>query len=353
METFIKRCKKIHSNEKKSSLVENISNLKNFNRNTKAIAAIVIFSALYAALRIIPTVPMIGTGATFHLSDILAPLFGILLGPYIGGISIIIGSFAAIGINPSSVTFFGLDFLPAFVVAVSLGFLLRRKWLPVIILNALLLVGYAVNPLTANFISTPWGAVPYLWMHIVAFIVLLSPLGRKAGEWIKSDITSEREEITSKFIATIAGGLAGLIIGAILLIFALLSAEPFTLVSLKTLSATIGVLSIISGATLLIFKAKIAKITIGFAILAFIGTMMQHLTGGILFEVVLGQIAKTIPTVAYIGIWSTVFWIYPWERLALIIGAVLVGVPVTRIMMKSLFAPENKAVSKAKPDATV
>ena len=191
-----------------------MSNLRHLNRNTKAIAAIAIFSALYAALRIIPTVPMIGTGATFHLSDILAPLFGILLGPYVGGISIIIGTFAAIGLGTPA-PFFGLDFLPAFIVAVSLGFLVRRKWLPVVILNALLLIGYAINPLTSNFISTPGGTVPYLWMHIVAFIVLLSPLGRKAGQWIGS--------------------------------------------------------------------AKTSTITGGFVILAFVGTMMQHLTGCLLY----------------------------------------------------------------------
>jgi uncharacterized membrane protein len=258
-----------------------MSNLRHLNRNTKAIAAIAIFSALYAALRIIPTVPMIGTGATFHLSDILAPLFGVLLGPYVGGISIIIGTFAAIGLGTTA-PFFGLDFLPAFVVAVSLGFLVRRKWLPVVILNALLLIGYAINPLTSNFISTPWGTIPYLWMHIAAFIVLLSPLGRKAGQWIGS--------------------------------------------------------------------TKTTMVTFGFVILAFIGTMMQHLTGGILYEVVLGQITHTVLASAYPGIWAFVFYIYPWERLALIVGAVLVGVPVTRILMKSLFPPENKLVSEEKAD---
>jgi hypothetical protein len=255
-----------------------LSNLKSLNRNTKAIAAIAIFSALYAALRIIPTVPMIGTGATFHLSDILAPLFGILLGPYVGGISIIIGTFAAIGLG-TQVSFFGLDFLPAFVVAVSLGFLVRGKWLQTVILNAFLLVAYAVNPLTSNFISTPWGTFPYLWMHIVAFITLLSPIGRKAGRWVKS--------------------------------------------------------------------SKTVNITAGFAILAFIGTMMQHLTGGILYEVVLGQLTNTVLASSYPGIWNFVFYIYPWERLALIAGAVIVGVPVTRVLLKSLFPPEKKAVSKA------
>ena len=254
-----------------------MSDLRHLNRNTKAIASIAIFSALYAALRIIPTVPMIGTGATFHLSDILAPLFGILLGPYVGGISIIIGTFAAIGLGTPA-PFFGWDFLPAFVVAVSLGFLVRRKWLPVVILNAALLVGYAVNPLTSNFISTPWGTVPYLWMHLAAFIVLISPLGRKAGQWVGS--------------------------------------------------------------------AKASMVTAGFVILAFVGTMMQHLTGGILYEVVLGQITHSILPSAYPGTWNFVFWIYPWERLALIVGAVLVGVPVTRALKRSLMPSVTKPISE-------
>lgn len=249
-----------------------MSKISNLSRNTKAIAAIAIFSALYAALRIIPTVPMIGTGATFHLSDILAPLFGILLGPYIGGTSIIIGTFAAIGLGTPA-PFFGLDFLPAFVVAVSLGFLVRRKWLPVVILNILLLVGYAINPLTSNFINTPIGYFPYLWMHILAFIVLISPLGRKAGKWVKS--------------------------------------------------------------------AKTTTITAGFAILAFVGTMMQHLTGGILYEVILGQIIRSIPADSFAATWNIVFYIYPWERLALIIGAVLVGVPVTKVLIRNVFSQEN------------
>ena len=279
MESFISLCKKLHNSEENFLAVKRMSKFSHLNRRTKVIASIAIFSALYAALRIIPTVPMIGTGATFHLSDILAPLFGILLGPYVGGISIIIGTFAAMGMG-TPVVFLGLDFLPAFVVAVSLGFLVRRKWLPVVVLNALLLLVYAINPLTSNFINTPWGTVPYLWMHLAAFIVLLSPLGRKAGEWIGN--------------------------------------------------------------------AKSIKVTVGFVVLAFVGTMMQHLTGGILYEVIPGQITHTMQASVYPGIWNVVFYIYPWERLALIAGAVIVGVPVTRILRKSLFPPETKPSSNGK-----
>lgn len=246
------------------------------DQRTKTIAMIAIFAALYAALRIIPTVPMVGTGATFRVSDILAPLYGIVLGPFIGGAAILIGTFAAIGIIPSA-PFLGLDFLPAFIVAVSLGLLVKGKWLPTVVLNALLLVVYAVNPLTVNFIVTPLGIIPYLWMHIAAFIVLLSPLGRNAGKWVKSSKTS--------------------------------------------------------------------TITAGFIILAFVGTMMQHLMGNILYETILGQLTGTIKPEAFVGIWNVVFYVYPWERLALIIGAVVVGVPVTRALKKFIFPQETKPVT--------
>ena len=259
-----------------------MSSLRHLNRNTKAIAAIAIFSALYAALRIIPTVPMIGTGATFHLSDILAPLFGILLGPYVGGASIIIGTFAAIGLGTPA-PFFGLDFLPAFVVAISLGFLVRGKWLPVVILNALLLVGYAFDPFTSNFIVTPWGTFPYLWMHIVAFIVLLSPLGHKAGQWVKSS------KSTTDYSRICHLGLCGYN-----------DAAPNRRSYLRN-------------------------------------RFWEYYR-------FYGQSRLSRNT------WNIVFYIYPWERLALIVGAIIVGVPVTRILIKTLFPPKTKPILEAKSD---
>jgi hypothetical protein len=158
----------------------------------------------------------------------------------------------------------------------------RGKWLPVVILNALLLAGYAFDPFTSNFIVTPWGTFPYLWMHIVAFIVLVSPLGHKAGQWVKS--------------------------------------------------------------------SKSTLITAGFAILAFVGTMMQHLTGGLIYETVFGNIIGSMDKAAFTNTWNIVFYIYPWERLALIVGAIIVGVPVTRILIKTLFPPETKPVYETKSD---
>lgn len=236
---------------------------------------IAVFAALYAALRMIPTVPMIGTGAVFHLSDILAPLYGILLGPFIGGAAILIGTFAAIGLG-SPMPFLGLDFLPAFIVAVSLGLIVRKKWLPVVILNAVLLLLFAFDPFTVNIIETPFGPFPFMWLHIISFIVLIL-LGRKAGTWVKSQ--------------------------------------------------------------------KPTLLTAGFAILAFVGTMMQHLTGNLIFETVFGTIGS-MDAAAFATTWNIAFYSYPLERLAIIIGAVIVGVPVTKALQKFFFSHEKNAAPK-------
>jgi len=212
---------------------------------------------------------MIGLSTTFSVSDFLAPLYGIILGPYVGGLSIVIGTFLGMAMGKAPV-FFGLDFLPAFVNTVTIGFLIKRKWAPAVVLNIILLLAFILNPLTTLFI----GIVPFFWFHIVALLVLISPLGRKAGQWV--------ETLKPNFL------------------------------------------------------------TAGLAILAFVGTMMQHLTGNILTEVVLGQVVGSIsPEVFSTIIWPGAFLLYPLERTVLVILSVVVGVPLVRTLKKSVLPFER------------
>ncbi len=129
------------------------------SQRTKQIALLAIFSALYIVLRFIPFSLLIGaTGGYLSFSDFLAPIIGILLGPYLGGLTVLIGNFGAIGFGRATnfPTLFGLgDFVPDFVAVVSVGFLMRRKWLPVVALNAGLLALFFVDPLTSIFVTVP------------------------------------------------------------------------------------------------------------------------------------------------------------------------------------------------------
>jgi hypothetical protein len=264
MENFIKLCKKLHSSEKSFRRFQGLSALSSINTRTKIIAFLIVFSALYSALRIVSLGPMIGLSNTFSVSDFLPPIYGIILGPYIGGLSVIIGTFLGMAMGKAPY-FFGLDFLPAFVNTVAIGFLMKRKWAPAVVLNAILLLVFALNPLTTLFI----GPVPFFWLHIIALVVLISPLGFRAGQWV--------ETLKPKFL------------------------------------------------------------TAGVAILAFVGTMMQHLTGNILTEVVHGQIVgDLLPDTFSTFIWPAAFVAYPVERTVLVILSVIVGVPLIRALKKSL-----------------
>lgn len=256
--------------------------ISHLSRNTKAIAAIAIFAALYAVIRQIPMGPMIGLSTQFSVSDCLAPIYGIILGPYIGGVSVLLGTFLGMALG-KPVIFLGLDFLPAFINTVAIGFLMKKKWIPTIILNIVLLTIFIVNPLTTLFFDIPLGSstltIPFFWLHIVALIVLISPLGYKAGSWVKS-------------------------------------LKPVHLVS-------------------------------GVAILALVGTMMQHLTGNILTEVIstqTGLLPETLSTI----IWPSAFVLYPWERSALVILTVVIGVPLIKALKTTIFPFEKKASTKVK-----
>lgn len=250
------------------------------SQRTKQIALLTIFTALYILLRFIPFSMLIGpTGGFLSMSDFLAPIFGILLGPYFGGLSIILGNFGAIGLG-RPVTFYGLDFLPDFMSAISTGFLSqnkRSKWAIVVVINVALLGLFLVNPLTTLFISS----VPFAWLHIVAFILLLSPLSLMAAKWLQT--------------------------------------------------------------------VDYKKMAFSVAIFAFIGAMIQHLTGNILFEVVLGQVVTSIPAAAYPGIWTSVFLVYPVERLILIIAATLVGTPLLYLLNKVPFLNPKNIIIETKP----
>lgn len=253
-----------------------LSDTRKIGSRTKIVASVVVFSALYTILRHIQIIPMIGVPAgKFSASDALAPLYGIILGPYAGGLSVTLGTFLAIA-SGRSVAFLGLDFLPALANAVAIGSLIRRKWGPVVVLNAVLLLLFLLSPYSLLLVPIPLGSttswVPFAWLHIIAFMVLISPLGRKAAQWIET--------------------------------------------------------------------LKMPRITIALVILAFIGTMMQHLTGNLVYQLVLGPISGAKPG-DLTGFWLSIFFVYPWERLVLVLLTVVIGTPLIRALKKSFFLFEK------------
>jgi hypothetical protein len=248
---------------------------------TKYVALIAVFSALYAILRLIPLGPMIGLSATFSVSDALAPLMGIILGPFAGGASIIIGTFTAAALGKPLV-FLGLDFLPALINCVSLGLLIKRKWIPVAILDAVLLVLFLASPYSSLLVQVGSLAIPFVWMHVIAFVVLISPLRSKAVDNIK--------------------------------------------------------------------KFKIPRLALSVAVLAFIGTMMQHLTGSLIYQFILGEPIGKMTAAQFVPAWTAIFFTYPIERTIMVIITVIIGVPLIVAIKKSMLPFDSPMNAKEKAE---
>ena len=225
------------------------------------------FAATYGVLRSVPiSVMILGSGRVLTSSEFVAPLLGIILGPYAGSLAAVVGTFLGIALT-GRMNFFGLDFLPVMVNALVLGFLMRKRWLFSALLYSALLALFFLHPLTLHFISVPLpnGAVelPFVWLHIVVWLLLLSPLSRKSVEWISGQTVSKAA-------------------GAVFL-------------------------------------------------LALIGTAAQHLTGTLLFASLAVPLMGITPQTLTAG-WVAVFYVYPVERLIIVLAATVVNIAVVRAL---------------------
>ena len=150
---------------------------------TRRIAIVSAFAALYAALRFVPFSVVIGSpGAFFSFSDFLPLLYGILLGPYLGVLSVAIGTYVSFALArpPIFPEFLPFEFLPAAVNVLIVGFIFNRKKRNSFLIFSLILLAFGLHPFTLHLIPiSAFGTsitFPFYWLHLVALVLLASPL---------------------------------------------------------------------------------------------------------------------------------------------------------------------------------
>jgi hypothetical protein len=176
------------------------------------------FAAVYGLLRLMPLFMMIGgSGRVFSTTEFFAPLLGITLGPYVGPVAAVIGTFLGIMLT-GRMNFFGLDFLPSMMNAAILGLLMRRRMIPATVLYSLLIVVFFVHPSTLHFVSfSLLGStvlIPFVWLHIIAWVVLVSPMSMKSVAWISGG--SEKKRVAAACILSLIGTTAQQLTGTLL-----------------------------------------------------------------------------------------------------------------------------------------
>jgi hypothetical protein len=172
------------------------------------LATIGAFGVLYTILRLVPTSPIVGIpGARFSLGDFILPLFGIILGP-IGALPAVIGTFLSFFLGRPLI-FLGFDFLIPATNPLIAGLIATGRRLRASLIFALLMALFFMHPYTVFLV--PGIGLPFIWLHAIAFFVILSPLGRMGPVFLFSDSKAKLATgiATISFAATMAQHLMG------------------------------------------------------------------------------------------------------------------------------------------------
>ena len=178
---------------------------ENTRLTAKEVALIICFTALYAVFAAIPIFKIVGAAGTISAAAITAPIIGILLGPYLGFLSAILG--ATIGFFYGS--FSPMSFVSGTVATLCAGLLCEGKRALCFMIYFLFFVIHGFYP----SIGPVWLFPSYLWFQLAGLLLLISPLQSSAIRNLKSN--NIPVVFFSFFAVSLTSTLAGQISGSL------------------------------------------------------------------------------------------------------------------------------------------
>jgi len=236
--------------------------------DTRMITLTASLTALYVIPRTIFLDRLIGVSGAITFSGIITPVLGVFLAPAYGIFAVFVGTMIAAFIPGSAGTlkFGGLDFLGGALNVAVISLLVRGRRLEAALAYIATMALFVINPNTEIFVggNFPSRPIPFQWLQV--------PSPPIPYLWLH------------------------LVALAVLV-------SPLTLNLWNRLS---------SGTR--------NQVALSVGAVAFIGTMAEHVMGGILFASVVGKGA--------LFAWPAIFLVYPFERAILVLGAVLLCTPL-------------------------
>ncbi|MEM3622682.1 MAG: ECF transporter S component [Candidatus Bathyarchaeia archaeon] len=117
--------------------------------SSRQVALAAVFAALYFVLSLIsPYIPAIGLPELkIKLEALIASIFGLILGPYLGALAAFLGAFIAWVLPPGSMSPYGAPFLFSPPInALVVGFIFYRRWKRAFALFGLLILAFLFSP---------------------------------------------------------------------------------------------------------------------------------------------------------------------------------------------------------------
>jgi len=244
--------------------------------DTRMITLTASLTALYVIPRTIPLDRLIGVSGSITFSGIVTPVLALFLAPSYAVFAVLLGTFIAAFIPGSAGTlhFYGLDFLGGALNVAVISLLVRGRRTEATFTYLATIGLFVINPNTVVFVARTLSnpPAPFQWFQI--------PSPPIPFLWLH------------------------------LVALALL---------VSPLSKNIGT-AFVSGGRRAVATAVLVS--------SFIGTMLEHAAGGILF-------ASLYPSVA-LKSWPLIFLLYPFERGLIVLGAVLVCTPLILSVRNSI-----------------
>jgi hypothetical protein len=304
--------------------------------SAQEIALTAIFAALsWVVSEFVPGIPIIGaSGSRISFDAALAPIYGVIIGPYLGFFAALIGGLAAAGDLFTILTSFCTG-ISAFVA----GMLTKqngnggkfRGWIFSAVAIALLLVGWY---------STEVGRTAYFYPipHIVGLLIVLV-----AREWIAKTIEKEENISTQRLFnsQSFGWGAICLVIGSICY-FAFLDLTEITgnlavlgvLPFLAYAMLIIGVFSIIYGVFSWIRPGFVTAV----ALACYCGIIADHMLGNLMFLSMIGVVAPPLqdaPSEVIAGIFMSVLPVSVAERTLFTAIATTIGIALLPTLRKA------------------
>ncbi|MEM3673216.1 MAG: ECF transporter S component [Candidatus Bathyarchaeia archaeon] len=304
--------------------------------SAQEIALAAIFAALsWVVSEFVPGIPIIGaSGSRISFDAALAPIYGVIIGPYLGFFAALIGGLAAAGSLFTILTSFCTG-ISAFVA----GMLTKqndkggkfRGWIFSAIVITLLLVGWY---------STEVGRIAYFYPipHIAGLLIVLVARGWIANNMQKEENVSAQKQFNSQ---SFGWGAICLIIGTVCY-FAFLDLANITgnlmvlgvLPFLAYAMLIVGAFSIIYG----IFSWIKPGFVTAVALACYCGIIADHMLGNLIFLSMIGVVAPPLqdaPSEVIAGIFMSVLPVSVVERTLFTAIATTIGIALLPTLRKT------------------
>jgi hypothetical protein len=168
------------------------------------ISLVICFTALYVIFGFFSISPIIGMpGKAITMAAILAPIIGVILGPYLGGLSAFFGGVIGFFFGSFSL----LSFASGVFSSLCAGMLYAGKRSACVAIYLLLLLIFGFFP----FVGPVWLYPLVMWFQIATFLLLISPLSMVT---VKNVNANDNSKFVYAFfviclISTVAGQIAG------------------------------------------------------------------------------------------------------------------------------------------------